>query len=158
EHNFAGRETGHNGDNRNQPTWRVCVIDELANFRVGSPSFAIILACLNADQAAHAVVITAINVHEFSASCGRGAQLNDRRNRGGGEAILSDAIAGYTQPLGNNEAAFDQRERLMRLMSKAFDLRNIGSNALSMCYVAADRFQGALLSNVDEFALNAAGL
>lgn len=158
EHNFAGRETGLNGDNRNQPTWQVCVIDDLANFRVGIPSFAIIVACLNGDKTEHAVVINPINGDEFSASRGRGAQLNNRRIRCGGETNLSDAIAGYTQPLGNNEAAFDQRERLMRLMSKAFDLRNIGSNALSMCYVAADRFQAALLSNVDEFALNAAGL
>lgn len=158
DHNFAGRETGHNGDNKNQPVWQVCVIDELTNFRVGIPSFAIIVCCLMNGKAEHAVVINPINGDEFSASRGRGAQLTNRRVRCGGTTSLSDAIVGYTQPLGNTEASFDQRERLMRLMSKALDLRNIGSNALSMCYVAADRFQGALLSNVDEYSLNAAGL
>ncbi|MBT13341.1 MAG: hypothetical protein CMI02_15050 [Oceanospirillaceae bacterium] len=43
-------------------------------------------------------------------------------------------------------------------MTRSYDLRNIGSNALSICYVAADRFQSAMLSDVDEYALNAAGL
>ena len=43
-------------------------------------------------------------------------------------------------------------------MTRAYDLRNIGSNALSICYVAADRFQAAMLSDVDEYALSAAGL
>ena len=47
----------------------------------------------------------------------------------------------------------------MRLMSKAFDPAQ--HRLLTPCPCAtlpADRFQGALLSNVDEFALNAAGL
>lgn len=158
EHNFSGRETGFNGEQNKQPVWQICVIDDLANFRVGIPSFAIIVCCLINGRAEHAVVMNPINGDEFSASRGRGAQLNNRRIRCGNLNVLTDAIAGYTQPLGNDEAAFDQRQRLQRLMSRTLDLRNIGSNALSICYVAADRFQGALLSNVDDFALNAAGL
>ncbi len=158
EHNFYGRETGQNGEQANQPVWQVCVIDDISNFRVGIPSFAIIVCCMQNGKAEHSVILNPINGDEFTASRGRGAQLNNRRIRTGNVNSLSDAIVGYTQPIGNNEAAFDQLQRLQRLMSKSFDLRNIGSNALSICYVAADRFQGALLSNVDEFALNAAGL
>ena len=71
---------------------------------------------------------------------------------------LEDSIIGYTLPRSSNEEAFDQRQRLQSLMVKSYDLRNIGSNALSLAYVAADRFQGALLSNVDEFALTAGSL
>ena len=158
EHNFAGRETGTNGDQANQPTWQICVIDDLSNFRVGIPSFAIIITCLISGKAEHTVVVNPINGDEFTASRGRGAQMNNRRIRCGGVNTLEDAIVGYTQPMGANEEAFDQRQRLQRLMTRAFDLRNIGSNVLSICYVAADRFQGALLSNVDEYALNAGNL
>lgn len=158
EHNFLGRETGLNGDQPGQPTWQICVIDDIANFRVGIPSFAIIVACQINNRTEHAVVLNPINGDEFTASRGRGAQLNNRRIRCGQTYNLSDAIIGYTQPMGTNENAFAQRERLQQLMARAYDLRNIGSNALSVCYVAADRFQGAMLSNVDDFALNAAGL
>lgn len=158
EHNFNGRETGSNGDNKKEPTWQICVIDDLANFRVGLPAYAIIVACQINGKTEHAVLINPINGDEFTASRGRGAQLNNRRIRCGGVTTLADAIIGYTQPSGSNDSAFDQRQRIQGLMTRAMDLRNIGSNALSICYVAADRFQGALLSNVDDFALSAAGL
>jgi len=158
EHNFHGRETGQNGDNSSQPTWQICVIDDIANFRVGIPAFAFIICCVVNGKTEHAVIINPINGDEFTASRGRGSQLNNRRIRCGHINALNDAIVGYTQPLGTSDSVHDQRERVQRLMGKTYDLRNIGSNALSICYVAADRFQAAMLSNVDEYALNAAGL
>ncbi|MAK92891.1 MAG: hypothetical protein CMI08_18510 [Oceanospirillaceae bacterium] len=158
EHNFAGRETGRNIENNDQPTWQICVIDDIANFRVGIPSFAIIISCVANGKTEHAVVVNPINGDEFTASRGRGSQLNNRRIRCSNINALSDAIVGYTQPMGTNDSALDQRQRTQRLMTRAYDLRNIGSNALSICYVAADRFQAAMLSDVDEYALSAAGL
>ena len=44
DNNFEGRETGLNAGDTKQPTWQVCVIDDVANFRVGIPAFAIIIA------------------------------------------------------------------------------------------------------------------
>mgnify|MGYP001237190935 CR=1 FL=1 len=158
EHNFAGRETGRNIENNDQPTWQICVIDDIAKFRVGIPSFAIIISCVANGKTEHAVVVNPINGDEFTASRGRGSQLNNRRIRCSNINALSDAIVGYTQPMGTNDSALDQRQRTQRLMTRAYDLRNIGSNALSICYVAADRFQAAMLSDVDEYALSAAGL
>ncbi|WP_420589890.1 inositol monophosphatase family protein [Bacterioplanoides sp.] len=158
EHNFYGRETGDNITDEKQPTWQVCVIDEVSNFRVGIPSFAIIISCLQNGKTEHAIMVNPMNGDEFSASRGRGTQLNNRRIRASNVNTLEDSIIGYTLPRSSNEEAFDQRQRLQSLMVKSYDLRNIGSNALSLAYVAADRFQGALLSNVDEFALTAGSL
>ena len=158
EHNFHGRETGDNITDEKQPTWQVCVIDEVSNFRVGIPSFAITISCLQSGKTEHAIMVNPMNGDEFTASRGRGTQLNNRRIRASNVSTLEDSIIGYTQPRSNNEEAFEQRQRLQNLMVKSYDLRNIGSNALSLAYVAADRFQGALLSNVDEFALTAGSL
>jgi len=158
EHNFHGRETGDNITDDKQPTWQVCVIDDVSNFRVGIPSFAIIISCLQNGKTEHALMVNPMNGDEFTASRGRGTQMNNRRIRASNVNSLEDSIIGYTQPLGGNEQAFDQRQRLQKLMANSYDLRNIGSNALSLAYVAADRFQGALLSNVDEFALTAGTL
>ena len=158
DHSYHGRETGLNSGEAKQPVWHICVIDDIANFRVGIPAFAIIIACQINGKVEHAVITNPMNNDEFSASRGRGTQMNNRRIRCGNTRALSDAIVGYTQPMGYGEDAYSQRERIMKLMSKTYDLRNIGSNALSMAYVAADRFQGALLSNLDEFSLMAGNL
>jgi len=158
DHSYKGRETGLNAGADKQPEWSVCVIDDVANFRVGIPTFAIIITCAIKGKTEHAIVTNPMNSDEFFASRGRGAQANGRRIRCGNINAMSDAIVGYTQPSGVGEEAYAQRERLMKLMGKSYDLRNIGSNALSLCYLAADRFQGVLLSNIDEFALQAGGL
>ncbi|WP_157729888.1 inositol monophosphatase family protein [Bacterioplanes sanyensis] len=158
EHNFQGRETGFNQGDAKQPTWQICVIDDIANFRVGIPSIAITLCCLNGGKAEHAVVVNPMNGDEFTASKGRGSQLNNRRIRCSQLHSLSDAIVGYTQPMSFNESAFEQRQRIQSLMSQGQELRNIGSNALSLAYTAADRFQAALLADVDEYSLQAGGL
>ena len=158
EHNFQGRETGFNAGEDNQPVWQVCVIDELTNFRVGIPAFAIIVSCQIQGKTEHAIIVNPNNGDEFTATRGRGTLLNNRRIRCGNTTTLSDAIVGYTQPLNFNEEASEQRQRIQDLMSHCYDLRNIGSNVLSLAYVAADRFQGALLSNVDEYAFQAGQL
>lgn len=144
EHNFHGRETGYNGRDERQPIWQVCVIDDLTNFRLGIPSFAILISCQINGKVEHAVVTNPTNGDEFTGSRGRGAQLNNRRIRCTSSTNIADAMIGVNFYSEN--------------MSKAFDIRNIGSSALSICYVAANRFQGALLKTVDEFSLNAASL
>ncbi len=144
DHNFHGRETGENVTDERQPLWQVCVIDDIANFRLGIPSFAITICCLINGKVEHSVVTNPTNGDEFTASRGRGAQLNNRRIRCTPSTNIADAILGVNYYNEN--------------MTKAYDIRNIGSNALTICYVAANRFQGALLKNVDEFSLNAASL
>lgn len=158
EHNFNGRETGLNGEDAKQPTWQVCVIDDFSNFRVGIPYFAISIAYIAQGKTEHAVVINPLNNDEFTASRGRGAQLNGRRIRCSSNTKIEDGIIGYTQPSGSNEAVIAQRQRLMKMLGQGLELRSLGSNALSICYAAANRFQAALLSQVDEFSLTAAGL
>lgn len=158
EHNFNGRETGYTSGQEDQPEWHICVIDDITNFRVGIPAFAILVACKINGKTEHAVVLNPMNDDEFTASRGRGAQLNNRRIRCSNIHSLSDAIIGYTRALGHTESAFDQNQSIIDLMGRCYDLRNIGSNALSLCYVAANRFQGAMLSNVDEFTLVAGSL
>lgn len=158
EHNFLGRETGFNGADEKQPTWQIAVIDDLTNFKVGIPNFAISVACLINGKTEHVVISNPLNNDEFTASRGRGAQLNGRRIRSSGLTNLQDAIIGYTQPAGSSESVVLQRQRIIKMISQGLELRNIGSNALTLCYVAANRFQAALISQIDEFSLVAAQL
>ena len=158
EHNYEGRETGLNAGDDKQPLWQICVIDDIANFRVGIPAFAIIICCLINGKTEHAVVVNPMNGDEFSASRGRGSQLNNRRIRCGNLTTLTDAITAFTQPMGLSDNAFQQRTKINALMQGGYDIRCIGSNALTLAYVAADRFQAALISDMDTYSLNAGGL
>lgn len=158
EHNFEGRETGHSAGTEGQPLWQVCVIDDLANFRVGIPAFAIVINNLTNGRTEHTVVVNPMNGDEFCATRGRGAQLNNRRIRCGGLTSLTDAITAFTQPSGLNENAAQQRRKIMNLMEGGYDVRSIGSGVLTTAYVAADRFQAALVSDLDAISLNAGGL
>ncbi|WP_300425684.1 inositol monophosphatase family protein [Thalassolituus sp.] len=158
DHNYEGRETGLNGTDDKQPTWQICVIDDIANFRVGIPAFAIIISCMVNGKTEHAVILNPMNGDEFTASRGRGAQLNNRRIRCGSQNTLSDAITAFTQPMGLSDTASQQRAKINTLMQSGYDVRSIGSNALTLSYVAADRFQAAFISDMDSFSLNAGGL
>lgn len=161
EDSFQGRETSFHSPSEGEPRnhWQVCVIDELMNFRVGLPDFAIIVTCQVKGKNEHTVVINPMNGDEFSASRGRGAQLNNRRIRCGNKRELEQSLIGVTSPHGGEgERVFTLRNKIVSLMSAAEDIRNIGSGVLTMAYVAADRLQGALICDMDEFSLNAATL
>ena len=75
---------------------------------------------------------------EFSAARGAGARL--------GELELWAEGPGYGLEVVNIEAAKPERiiSMLEELAGKAFRIRVLGSIALSLCYVAAGRFDGAL--------------
>ena len=134
------------------------MIDDVANFRVGIPDFAIIISCLINQKTEHAVVLNPMNNDEFTASRGRGAQINSRRIRCTDNPALNDAIIGYTQPMSMNEQAEAQVDKFKRLVSKGYEFRCLGSSVLTLAYVAANRLQAALLSDVDSFSLNAGSL
>lgn len=160
EDSFQGRETSFHSSASGTPRnhWQVCVIDDLMNFRVGLPDFAIIVTCLQNGRPEHTVIVNPVNGDEFSASRGRGAQLNNRRIRCGGTRDLGQALIGYTSPHRSGDQAAALRQNIISLMNNADDLRALGSGALTMAYVAADRLQGALLCNLDEFSYNAGNL
>jgi myo-inositol-1(or 4)-monophosphatase len=75
---------------------------------------------------------------EFHARRGAGAWLGDRELRAEGP--------GYGLEVVNIEAAKPERiiPMLQELAGKAFRIRVLGSIALSLCYVAAGRFDGAV--------------
>jgi myo-inositol-1(or 4)-monophosphatase len=161
EDSFQGRETGIHSpaDSNVKNHWQVCVIDELSNFRVGLPDFAIIVSCQVKGKTEHTVVLNPMNGDEFSASRGRGAMLNNRRIRCGQNRDLGRALIGFTSPHGGEgERVFELRKKIISLMAVSEDVRTTGSAVLTMAYVAADRLQGALICNADEFTLNAGGL
>jgi myo-inositol-1(or 4)-monophosphatase len=161
EDSYQGRETGFHSPAEGTPRneWQICVIDDLVNFRVGLPDFAIIVSCLVNGKTEHTVVLNPMNGDEFSASRGRGAQLNNRRLRCGQLREIGQALIGFKTPNHTEgEHVFEIRSKISNLMTQANDVRALGSSVLMMAYTAADRLNGAMLCDMDEFSLNAGSL
>ena len=75
EHNFLGEEFGHEINN-SDTTWILDPIDGTTNFIHGYPQYCISLACKVGDKVEHGIIIDPSRREEFTASRGKGAELN----------------------------------------------------------------------------------
>src|SRR5699024_6251921 len=80
-HRFMGEETGFSEGKDSDTVWYIDPIDGTRNFIHGFPHFCISMACVQQGQIQHALVVDPVRGDEFSATRGRGAQLNGTRIR-----------------------------------------------------------------------------
>ena len=78
-HSILGEESGESGSNNHQ--WIIDPIDGTANFIRGLPHFSISIALCVDGRPEHGVIYDPVRDELFSASRGKGAQLNGRRLR-----------------------------------------------------------------------------
>ena len=139
EHNFLGEEFGHEINNSNT-TWILDPIDGTTNFIHGYPHYCISLACKVDDKLEHAVIIDPARREEFTASKGKGAQLNGERIRASIRPNLKDAlIANSSHSTPEKSYKFKNIETFRELYKHGLTIRRSGSSALDIAYVAAGR-------------------
>ena len=102
DHAIQGEETGLSGDEDAEYRWIIDPLDGTTNFIRGIPHYGVSLACLHKGKLEHAVIIDPVRREEFTASRGRGAQLNGRRIRVSGLASLDGALLGTGIPFKNH--------------------------------------------------------
>ena len=101
--NFLGEESGHEV-NTSETTWILDPIDGTTNFIHGYPQYCISLACVVNGQTQHAVIIDPTRREEFSASRGKGAELNGERIRVSTRNGLKDSLIGNTSHVNDSQA------------------------------------------------------
>jgi myo-inositol-1(or 4)-monophosphatase len=118
--------------NLKSPVWLVDPIDGTVNFANGLPIFAISIALLSEGKAVLAGVLDVRHAMLFSAVRGKGAWLNGKKlepeNR---QSRLVGMSSGLVSDLAANAP-----ETLANLLCR-YKLRNLGSQALQLCYAAA---------------------
>ena len=99
------------------------------------------IACEYRGQLEHAVVFDPIRLEEFTASRGRGAQINGRRIRVSERKSLDGALIGTGIPFKSRcEAQIpDYMQSLQAVAEKTAGVRRAGAAALDLAYVAAGR-------------------
>lgn len=123
--------------------WIIDPIDGTRNFIHGFPHFAVSIAISHKDRIEHGVIYDPVRQELFTASRGKGAQLNDRKIRVSSCAKLENALLGtgfcYRHTQDYKDAYLNALNELLPICS---DIRRAGAATLDLAYVACGRFEG----------------
>jgi len=159
-HSIQGEETGlhaGSGEEGKDYLWIIDPLDGTTNFLRGIPHFAVSIACKYRGRLEHAVIVDPVRQEEFTASRGRGAQLNGRRLRVSSRTSLEGALLGTGFPFRDGQMAdMDNYLGMLRaLTDQTAGIRRAGSASLDLAYVAAGRFDAFWESGLSEWDMAA---
>ena len=140
EHGFLGEE-GHAALPGADYVWVIDPLDGTRNYATGVPFFCTSIALTLRGRAVVGVIHDPLHGETFSAETGKGAYLNGARVSFARKARLEQAIlyVGFL-PAHNPRDAGLAVPMLVRLRPQVEAVRNVGSAALSLAYVACGRF------------------
>lgn len=122
--------------------WVLDPLDGTVNYASGIPCFSLSLALLEDGMPVMGVVVDPIHGEVFEAVKGDGARLNGREiaaQAGPGHVSMIALSSGFLKRVGE----MDGRTASMLIARHYPKIRNLGSQALHLCYVACGRFAAA---------------
>lgn len=122
--------------------WIIDPLDGTTNFVKGIPHFAVSIALSIKGKLDQAVVYDPIRGEVFTASRGKGAQLNNSRIRANKTKELSGAIIATGFPFKQKQHTDAYFNMFKALFHKAGDMRRAGAASLDLAYLAAGRVDG----------------
>jgi len=149
-HAILAEESGAQGRTAaGEYEWVIDPLDGTTNYLHGFPHYAVSIAARRGTQLEQAVVFDPVRNEMFTASRGRGAQLNDRRIRVSTVDRLSGALLATGFPFRELDRLDLWLGTFRALLPRTHGIRRAGSAALDLAYVAAGRVEGFW-----EFGLN----
>ncbi|MCY7294742.1 inositol-1-monophosphatase [Alteromonas sp. a30] len=141
DHSFVGEESGIT-DGSEDFKWIIDPLDGTTNFVMGVPHFAVSIALMYKGKLDQAVIFDPIRHELFTASRGKGAQMNNYRLRVNTLKDLEGTLLATGFPYKNKEGANEAIQRFSQIYPLVGDIRSSGSSALDMAYVASGRLDG----------------
>ena len=141
-HCIVGEETGVVNGSDTDFQWVIDPLDGTTNFVKGIPHFAVSIALKVKGKLDQAVVYDPIRGELFTASRGKGAQLNGFRIRVKQAKELNGSILATGFPFKQKQHINAYLKMFQALFGKTADMRRAGSAALDLAYVAAGRVDG----------------
>lgn len=141
DHAILGEESGLIGSEDAEYKWIIDPLDGTTNFIRGIPHYAISIACVYRGKLEHAVVLDPVRREEFTASRGRGAQLNGRRMRVSKSTSLAGTLLGTGIPFKDHcdDKLTPYVKTMEVLAGQCAGIRRAGAASLDLAYVAAGR-------------------
>lgn len=144
-HRFIGEEFGAHGSEESNVEWIIDPLDGTTNFTRGISQFAVSIAVRIDGKLEHAVIYDPVKDDEFTASRGRGAQLNGRRIRVSNQKNLTGALLVTGEPFTKETLphmdAYQSCAKSL-LEQNTAGIRRPGAAALDLAYLAAGRYDG----------------
>lgn len=140
-HGILGEEGGEiKGDDYQ---WIIDPIDGTRNFIHGFPHFAVSIAVTYKNKIEHGVIYDPVRQELFSASRGKGAQLNEHRIRVGTRKHLEECLLGTGFAYRHTDKNSPLPGKLLQAMLPICgDVRRAGAATLDLAYVACGRLDG----------------
>lgn len=146
QHRVVGTHTGEHAPTAEgeEIVWQINPIDNLTSFSNGLPAFALSIAGSQNGRLEHSVVLNPMSGEEFTASRGRGAQLNGKRIRVSSKKTLDNALlgTGFLNRASDRNHLNTHLEMVKTLTVGGSNLHSSGSASLNLAHLAAGRFDG----------------
>lgn len=156
KHAIRGEEGADVGAADAEYEWFIDPIDGTYNFVRGIPHFCVSIGCVHKGRLEHGVILDPLRNEEFVASRGYGCQLNGRRVRTSSLEVMDGACLS-TGGRENAEIAEPQSQIYLELLRQGGKMRQPGSAALDLAYVAAGRLDGMWMRRLNRWDM-AAGI
>lgn len=137
KHNILSEEQG-SIDQQSEVTWIIDPLDGTRNFIHGIAHFAVAIAVEIKNQIEHAVILDPLRHECFTASRGRGAQMNNRRLRVSNKLALERSLIAYGKHRGLEHYAPTTQQFISSGLQHQ-SLRRMGCASLDLAYVASGR-------------------
>ncbi|OGT59573.1 MAG: inositol monophosphatase [Gammaproteobacteria bacterium RIFCSPHIGHO2_12_FULL_45_12] len=140
-HSILGEESGETEGDDYQ--WIIDPIDGTRNFIHGLPHFAVSIAIAYQNKIEHAVIYDPMRQELFTATRGKGANLNNRRIRVSPRKNMEDCLfgTGFAFRHTNKENPVPGKI-LQSILPICGDIRRAGAATLDLAYVASGRLDG----------------
>lgn len=141
DHSILAEESGY--QNRGSEfEWIIDPLDGTTNYLHRFPVFAISIAVTEAGKLAHGVIYDPLREELYTASRGRGAQLNGRRIRVSQRRGLHNALIGTGFPFRDFTDLDGYLGMLRAILQNSGGIRRAGAAALDLAWVASGRLDG----------------
>ena len=141
DHGIIAEESG-TMDSDAEVVWIIDPLDGTTNYMHGYPFYSVSIAVRIKNKIEHGVVYDPLRHECFSASRGRGAQLNDRKIRVSKQTQLSASLLASGFPFRNPSLAERYLPTFQAMIGQCAGVRRTGSAALDLAYVASARVDG----------------
>lgn len=149
KHNILSEEYGFI-DNQSDTTWIIDPLDGTKNYLHGISHYAVSIAVQIKNQIEHAVIFDPIRHECFTASRGRGAQMNNRRIRVSQNSMIHQALIGLGK-LSHHEHSPEEIKRLNTFCRELPSTRKMGCASLDIAYVACGRLDGYIANQINSW-------
>lgn len=156
DHALLGEESGLSTDPENNIVWIVDPLDGTMNFSRQVPIFTISIAAVYNNQVLCGVVYQPMSNEFFMAKKGGGAFLNGEKIHVSSTDDVSHGIFAIGFPYAGESP--ENLNYCFDLLKRGIPVRNLGSGALNMSYLAAGRFDGFWIPSLYSWDMAAAML